>query len=133
AADFYSRALSLDPSVALAAARLARSRLWLHWVVSPLAPAELIEVKTILVGALAIAPDLAESHVSLALFHYMGHREYEQALPAFQRALELQPNHADARKYSGYVYRRMGQWERSLVEMAKDEDMDPRDDAISAN
>src|SRR2546421_4636959 len=133
AADFYRRALSLDPSFALAAARLARSRLWRHWVVSPLAPAELIEVKTILDGALAIAPDLAESHVSLALFHYMGHREYEQALPAFQRALELQPNHADARKYSGYVYRRMGQWERSLVEMAKAEELDPRDDAIPAN
>ena len=133
AADFYRRALSLDPSFALAAARLARSRLWWHWVVSPLAPAELIEVKTILDGALAIAPDLAESHVSLALFHYMGHREYEQALPAFQRALELQPNHADARKYSGYVYRRMGQWERSLVEMARAEELDPRDDTIPAN
>jgi len=50
---------------------------------------ELEEVKTLVDGALAIAPDFAESHVSLALFHYMGHREYEQALPAFQRALEL--------------------------------------------
>ena len=36
AADFYRRALSLDPSFALAAARLARSRLWWHWLVSPL-------------------------------------------------------------------------------------------------
>jgi TolB-like protein/Tfp pilus assembly protein PilF len=133
AADFYRRALSLDPSFALAAARLARSRLWWHWLISPLAPAELIEVKTILDEALAIAPDLAESHVSLALFYYMGHREYEQALPAFQRALELQPNHADARKYSGYVYRRMGQWGRSLAEMARAEELDPRDDTIPAN
>ena len=133
AADFYRRALSLDPSFALAAARLARSRLWWHWLISPLAPAELIEVKTLVDGALAIAPDLAESHVSLALFHYMGHREYEKAIPAFQRALELQPNHADARKYSGYVYRRMGQWERSLAEMAKAEELDPRDDTIPAN
>ena len=83
--------------------------------------------------ALAIAPDLAESHLSLALFHYMGHREYEQALAAFQRALELQPNNADARKYSGYVYRRQGQWERSLAEMAKAEELDPRDATIPAN
>ena len=133
AADFYRRALSLDPSFALAAARLARNRLWWHWLMTPLTPVELEEVKTLVDGALAIAPDLAESHVSLALFHYMGHREYEQALPAFQRALELQPNHADARKFSGYVYRRMGQWERSLVEMAKAEELDPRDDAIPAN
>ena len=133
AADFYRRALSLDPSFALAAARLARNRLWWHWVVTPLTSVELEEVKTLVDGALAIAPDLAESHVSLALFHYMGHREYEQALPAFQRAVELQPNHADARKFSGYVYRRMGQWERSLVEMARAEELDPRDEAIPAN
>ena len=133
AADFYRRALSLDPSFALAAARLARNRLWWHWLMTPLTSVELEEVKTLVDGALAIAPDFAESHVSLALFHYMGHREYEQALPAFQRALELQPNHADARKFSGYVYRRMGQWERSLVEMARAEELDPRDDAIPAN
>ena len=133
AADFYRRALSLDPSFALAAARLARNRLYWHWQVSPLAPAELIEVKTLVDRALASAPDLAESHVSLGLFHYFGHREYEQAIPAFQRALELQPNHVDARKYSGFVYRRMGHWERSLVEMAKAEELDPRDDTIPAN
>ena len=133
AADFYRQSLSLDPSFALAAARLARSRLWWHWLISPLAPAELIEVKTILDEALASAPELAELYVSLALFHYMGHREYEQALPAFERALELQPNHAGARKYSGYVYRRMGQWERSLAEMARSEELDPRDDTIPAN
>jgi serine/threonine protein kinase/cytochrome c-type biogenesis protein CcmH/NrfG len=133
AADFYRRALGLDPSFAVAAARLARNRLWWHWVVTPLTPAELEEVKTLVDGALAIAPDVAESHVSLALFHYMGHREYGQALPAFQRALELQPNHADARKFSGYVYRRMGQWERSLIEMARAEELDPRDDTIPAN
>lgn len=133
AADFYRRALSLDPSFALAAARLARNRLWWHWVVTPLTSVELEEVKTLVDGALAMAPDFAESHVSLALFHYMGHRDYEQALPAFQRALELQPNDADARKFSGYVYRRMGQWERSLVEMGRAEELDPRDEAIPAN
>src|SRR5439155_951760 len=31
------------------------------------------------------------------------------------------------------VYRRMGQWERSLVEMARAEELDPRDEAIPAN
>jgi serine/threonine-protein kinase len=133
AAGFYRRALSLDPSFALAAARLARNLLWSHWVITPLTSVELEEVKTLVDGALAIAPDFAESHVSLGLFHYLGHRQYEQALPAFQRALELQPNHADARKFSGYVYRRMGQWERSLVEMARAEELDPRDEAIPAN
>lgn len=133
AAGFYREALSLDPSFALAAARLARSRLWRHWLVTPLQAPELAEVKTIVDGALASAPDLAESHMALGLFHYHGHRQFEQALPAFQRALELRPNHADARQYLGYVFRRQGQWERSLAEMAKAEELDPRDAGIPAN
>jgi serine/threonine-protein kinase len=133
AAGFYREALALDPSFALAAARLARSRLWRHWMVTPLQAPELAEVKTIVDGALANAPDLAESHMALGLFHYHGHRQFEQALPAFQRALELRPNHADARQYLGYVFRRQGQWERSLAEMAKAEQLDPRDAGIPAN
>lgn len=133
AAGFYRQALSLDPSFALAAARLTRSRLWRHWLVTPFSAAELAEVKTIVDGALALAPDLAESHMALGLFHYAGHRQFEQALTAFQRALELQPNNADARQYSGYVYRRQGQWERSLAEMAKAEELDPREAGIPAN
>jgi serine/threonine-protein kinase len=133
AAGFYRQALSLDPSFALAAARLARSRLWYHWMVTPLTPVELVEVKAIVDGALAIAPDLAESHVALGLFYYLGHRQYEQALPAFQRVLELQPNHAYARQCSAYVYRRQGQWERSLAELAKAEELDPSDPSIPAN
>src|SRR5438067_640861 len=60
AADFYRRALSLDPSFALAAARLARNRLWWHWLMTPLTSVELEEVKTLVDGALAIAPDFAE-------------------------------------------------------------------------
>ena len=45
---FYRQALARDPNFAEAAAELARSRLWRHWFVSPLAPAELEEVKSII-------------------------------------------------------------------------------------
>ncbi|MBA3777153.1 MAG: tetratricopeptide repeat protein, partial [Betaproteobacteria bacterium] len=130
---FYRQALDLDPSFALAAARLARCRLWSHWMITPLSPAELDEVKTLVERALATAPDLAESHIALGMFHYHAHRDYEEALAAFQRALELRPNNADARQYCGYVFRRQGNWERSLVEMAKAEELNPHDWAIPAS
>jgi serine/threonine protein kinase/Flp pilus assembly protein TadD len=133
AASYYRRALSLDPSFTLAAARLACSRLWGHRMVTPLSATELAEVKAMVDGAVATAPDLAESHMALGLFHYQGYREYEHALTAFQRVLELQPNNADARQYSAYVYRRQGQWERSLTEMAKAEELDPHDPHIPGN
>ena len=124
------RGLARDPNFMLAAARLARSRLWRHWFVTPLAPDELEEVKRMVDQALVAAPDLAESHMALGLYHYHGYRDYEQALAAFRRALELQPNHANARLYSGYAYRRQGEWARSLEEMRKAESLDPRDAAV---
>lgn len=79
--------------------------------------------------ALALAPDSAESHVALGLFYYWAQRQYEPALTEFRRALALQPNNVNARQF-GYIYRRQGQWERALAELAKAEELDPRDPEI---
>jgi TolB-like protein/class 3 adenylate cyclase/Flp pilus assembly protein TadD len=128
----YRQALSRDPNFALAAARLAYSRLARHWWLTLLTSGELDEVKTVLDRALALAPDLGESHQALGMFYYWGHRDYEPALKEFRRALEVQPNNARVRFYSGAVYRRQGQWERSLAEMTKAEELDPRDAEIPA-
>lgn len=133
AGAFYRAALARDPNFILASARLARSQLWRHWFVTPMSAAELDEVKRAVDHNLLAAPELAESHMALGLYHYHGHRDYEPALAAFRRALELEPNNANARLYSGYAYRRQGQWGRSLGEMRKAEALDPRDAAIPGN
>ena len=54
-------------------------------------------------------------------------------LPRFRRALELQPNNAEARLYCGYILRRRGDWGGSLAEMAKAEELDPHAASIPAN
>src|SRR5215469_9494808 len=59
---FYRQALARDPNFAQAAAELARSRLSRHWFVSPLGPRELVEVKSIIDRALALAPNSPEAH-----------------------------------------------------------------------
>jgi TolB-like protein/Tfp pilus assembly protein PilF len=127
---FYRQALAHDPNFAEAAAELARNRLWRHWQVSPLAPAELEEVKSLIDRALALAPNSPEAHYVLGLFFYWGHRQYEVALVEFNRALELQPNNALARQYCAYVYRRRGEWERSLIDSQRAQELDPRDAEI---
>src|SRR5215472_13693172 len=88
---FYRQALSRDPNFAQAAAELARSRLSRHWFISPLNPAELEEVKSIIDRALALAPNSPQAHLALGLFFYRGHRQYGIALTEFNRTLELQP------------------------------------------
>jgi TolB-like protein len=130
---FYRQALERDPNFAQAAAALAQSRLSRHWFVSPLAPRELEEVKSIIDRSLALAPNSPEAHFTLGLFFYFGHRQYENALTEFNRTLELQPNNASARQYSAWVYRRRGEWERSLADAQRAEELDPRDASIPAN
>ena len=130
---FYRQALARDPNFAEAAAELARNRLSRHWFVSPLAPAELEEVKSLIDRALALAPNSPEAHFALGLFFYWGHRQYENALAEFNRTLELQPNNADARAYCAWVYRRRGEWERSLADSQRAEELDPRDASIPTN
>jgi len=130
---FYRKALARDPNFAEAAAELARSRLSRHWFVSPLAPAELEEVKSLIDRALVVAPNSPEAHSALGLFFYWGHRQYEKALAEFNRTLELQPNSADARASCAYVYRRRGEWERALADSQRAEELDPRDAKIPTN
>jgi len=130
---FYRQALARDPNFAEAAAELARNRLSRHWFVSPLAPAELDEVKSLIDRALVLAPNSPEAHFALGLFFYWGHRQYEEALAEFNRTLELQPNSADARSFCAWVYRRRGEWKRSLDDSQRAEELDPRDATIPTN
>jgi TolB-like protein/predicted Zn-dependent protease len=130
---FYRQALARDPNFAEAAAALAHSRLLWHWEISPLAPAELEEVRSLIDRALALAPNLPEAHLARGLFFYFGHRQYEMALTEFNRTLELQPNSALAPLACALVYRRRGEWERSLADFQRAQELAPRDARIPRN
>jgi TolB-like protein/Tfp pilus assembly protein PilF len=131
--SFYRQALEHDQNFVQAAAGLAYSRLSRHWFVAPLTPRELDEVKSIIERALVFDPNSPEAHFALGVFCYWGHRQYDQALVEFNRTLELQPNNALARQFCGWVYRRRGEWERSLADGERAGELDPRDPQIPAN
>jgi TolB-like protein/Tfp pilus assembly protein PilF len=127
---FYRQALARDPNFAEAAAELAHIRLRRHYAFSPLTAAELEQVKLLIDRTLALAPNSPEAHLALGVFFYFGHRQYENALTEFNRALELQPNNALARQYCAGVYRRRGEWQRSLADYQRAEQLDPRNAQI---
>ena len=130
---FYQQALARDPNFAEAAAGLAHSRLMRHWFVSPLSPRELEEVKSIIDHALAVAPNSPEAHVARGVFFYWAHRQYDDAVAEFNRALELQPNNALAQQFLGWVNRRRGEWERSIADAQRAQELDPRDPSIPSS
>ena len=133
ATAWYQQAIALDPNFALAYARLVECRMSRHWFIESFTEAELEEVKQMADHALVLAPDLAEAHVALGVFYYYGYRQYHQALAEFQRAIQLQPNNAQAIEYSGYVHRRQGQWTRCLEELRKALEIDPRSADVAGN
>jgi len=133
AAAWYRQAIARDPSFALAMARLVQNRIQRHWFIEQMSEAELAQVRSVAERAVALAPNLAQVHVALGQFYYHGHRQYEQALAEFERALQLQPNASTALEYSGYVHRRQGQWERCQDELKRALDQDPRNASIAAN
>ncbi len=133
AETFYRQALARDPSFALAYARLAYSRLNRHWFINRLTSAQLEELKSNIERALAIAPDLPEAHLALGIFHYWGHHNYDSALSALDRAVELQPSNSDSRTFRAAIYRRRGEWRRSLVESERALELNPRESLSSTD
>ena len=127
AETFYRQALARDPSFALAYARLAYSRLNRHWFINRLNSAQLEDVKSNIERALAIAPELPEAHLALGIFHYWGHHDYNSALSALDRAIELQPSNSDSRTFRAAIYRRRGEWRRSLGESERALELNPRE------
>jgi TolB-like protein/Tfp pilus assembly protein PilF len=132
AAVWYRQAIDRDPKFALAMARLVESRMFRRWFLSSVTDAELPEVKSMVEQALALAPDLAEAHIALGEFYYYGHRQYDQALSQFQRAVQLQPNNVRALQYCAYIHRRQGQLQLALSELQKCAQQNPRDDTLAA-
>jgi tetratricopeptide (TPR) repeat protein len=131
--SLYREAIARDPSFALAYARLAYSLLYRHWFVNPLTASQLADVRKLIDRSLSLQPDLPDAQIDLGVFHYWGFRDYEPALVAFRRALELQPNNAVAHANIAYIYRRQGKWEQCLAENARAAELDPRDTLILGN
>jgi TolB-like protein len=130
---FYQQALARDPNSIEAAAGLVYNRLLRHWFVSPLAPQELEKLRSIVDSTLARAPESPDAHFARGVFFYWGFRQYADALVEFDRVLELQPNNAQAQQFRGWIFRRRGEWERSLREIQQAQELDPRDPTIPAN
>ena len=127
ATRWYKEAIARDPNFALAIAQLAICQLRRHWLTNPLTETEVMNAGEMAKQAASLAPNLAEAHIAIGLFHYYGHRDYEPALAEFQRALQVQPNNALALSFIGFVHRRQSKWELALKELKQSLELNPRD------
>src|SRR5438034_1303153 len=123
----FQEAVKLDPSFALAWARLSCVQSEIYWLqaLDP-RPARLAGVKDALDHALALGPDLAETHLALGYYRYYGQRDFAGALAEFRQAEQGLPDDFDVTFAIAMINRRLAHWEDALVGLRRAIELAPR-------
>ena len=112
AVEMFDKAVETDPGYARAWAALAEGQAMICMYWEP-AAARIDAVDRASAKALALAPDLADSHVSRGLYHVV-RGEHGMAEASFDRALERDPRLFEALYFYGRVCFQEGELERAL-------------------
>jgi serine/threonine protein kinase len=123
----YQEAVKLDPSFALAWAHLSCEQSESYWRGYDPSPARLAAAKDAADRALALDPDLPETHLALGYYRYYGQRDFIGALAEFQQAEQSLPNNADVIEAIAVVQRRLGHWDEAIAGLRRDIELNPRD------
>ena len=133
AVDHFQRAIALDPEYALAYTGLADSYSLLGSIgTDGMPPNEAMPLaKAAAAKALALEPDLADAHVSLAYVHL----SYDWDLPAaereFARALKLNPNSATGRHWYSHYFMASGDLAKATEQMREALRLEPLSPSIN--
>jgi serine/threonine protein kinase len=122
----YQEAVKLDPSFVLAWARLSCAQSLSYWQAHDPSPAGLAAAKDAADRALALDPNLPETHLALGYYRYYGQRDFTGGLAEFQQAEKGLPNDVDIINAIALVRRRLGHWEEAIDGFRRVVELDPR-------
>ena len=122
----YRQAATLDPSFALAWARLASIDSQIHFYLVDYTPARLAQAKAALDRAWSLAPDATATKIAAGDYAYYGHYDYPKALALYHEVLKLSPSNARVLANIGFVERREGHWQRAIDYLKRSLVFDPR-------
>lgn len=126
ALSMYERAVEQDPSFAKAWAQLGKTHTWKHRLGFDESPARLARARDAIAKAKALSPDLPETLIADALYHYWGEWNYDAAIDQLTKARRIQPSNAMVYYQLGNIRRRQGQWSEAIREYEKAGEFDPR-------
>ena len=121
AIEFFNRALEKDPKFALAYSALADTYIVLA---ANVRPSEVMpKAKDAAVKALALDDALPEAHVSLGQVKAYYEWQWLAAEEEFKRALQLNPNSADAHREYGFYLTAMGRNNEAIAETKQGQEL----------
>src|SRR5438034_4620293 len=91
----YQEAVKLDSNFALAWAYLSCTQSQSYWQGHDPSPAQLAAAKDAADRALALDPNLPETHLALGYYRYFGQQDFTAGLAEFQQAEKGLPNNVD--------------------------------------
>jgi TolB-like protein/class 3 adenylate cyclase len=122
----FEEAVRLDPSFALAWVYLSCADSTVYWRGIDSTPARLAAAKNAVDHAVALDPNLAETHLALGYYRYYGPRDFTGALAEFELAEKNLPNNVDVLKAIGLIQRRFAHWDEAMAVLRRVVELDPR-------
>lgn len=133
AIQMLERAVQLDPTFALAHARLSEVHSAMYWFHYDHTHARIEKAKTAAEAAVKLDSNLPDVHLAYAYYYYWCHLDYDNALKEFALAQKSRPNDSRILLGIGSVYRRQGKTELAAESMRKASELDPRSSEIFRN
>ncbi len=127
AIDYFQRAISRNPNFGRAHAGLADAylSLGLPWMGGLPPKQALQEAKTAAENAIRVSSDFSEAHVSLAHVVLLHDWDWRRAEEEYQRAIQLDPNSAQAHNLYSELLQAQGRTEEAVREGEKAAQLDP--------
>jgi TolB-like protein/tetratricopeptide (TPR) repeat protein/DNA-binding winged helix-turn-helix (wHTH) protein len=127
AIDYFQRAISRNPNFGRAHAGLADAylSLGLPWMGGLPPKQALQEAKTAAENAIRVSSDFSEAHVSLAHVVLLHDWDWRRAEEEYQRAIQLDPNSAQAHNLYSELLQAQGRTEEAVREAEKAAQLDP--------
>ncbi len=123
--EAYEQALQLDPSFALAQARLSQAHSFAYHMLVDHSPERLARARQAVDRALELDPNLPEGHLALAYYDYWGHRDYGAALRELDVVSKVRPNSTEVLEVRGYILRRQGNHRAAAESLERAFALDP--------
>jgi len=123
--EHFKQAIERDPNYALAYAGLANTyvRLGLQGVIPP--KDAYPKAKAAALKAVKIDDTLGAAHASLGLVKQLYDWDWSGAKREYQRAIELNPNHAGTHYSYSYHFVHLGQLDEAITEIERVKELDP--------